>query len=636
MGFDAQHWPARDRVVGERFVLVDHSINGPGGHYLTYALSILDAAKLKGYETLLITGVGFHPNATIGHHYLRAYHYDFFGNRNVPQQTRHSLTPRVLFWIKNAWDRFLLWNAFVGPLPEIARLAKKAIRTVLVFLFVPQLFHMTTGRSLREARVLASTFASRLVRRMASRIGWVLRRPAERSADFAADTLSWLRTCAANENDVILFPTILFQDCNGLAKVVRAHPQYKECKWRLLFRRNLFPGDRRTYDSSTTGQYRALLAELQKFSTFFTDSTELSDQYRFAFDSVFNTLPIPHAKKYLARASYQEPLCISYIGDARTEKGFNLLPAIVETCRQDPSLKERVKFAFQANYNVPGGEPLCVVAKSQLQLIDCEKVMLLEQPLGPQEYDRLLAQSDIGLLPYLRSNYLARSSGVLIEYLSAGIPVIVPSNTWLSAQFEKCVYAHQRTLLRELTVCSQIEVSGGPQLLGTNPLHLCIEGAEDGFLCLQSLTAADRYFRLEVLVTFRSESHRRWVRKVILSGSPGREGALAMLRIPKGARLIDVKFRVPDEFGCVPDMQIRTLRARKEGVPLSAVGLTYDEDSEIVDCIHELTDHYPHYKGTALLFSNEVNAHHNASAAVEHLIEPARSEAGFVGMPEKR
>lgn len=625
MEIDAQHSPAEDGVAGMRFILVDHSINGPGGHYLTYALSILDAARLKGYKTLLVTGMGFHPNAAIAHPYLRAYHYNFFGNRNDPQQAWHSQAQLVASSIKNAWDRFVLWNAFVGPLPEIARLTKKAVRSVLVILFVPQLFHMITGRSLREARVLASTVASRFLQRVATRIVSGLRQPAEHSAAFATDTRSWLTKCAADESDVILFPTISFRDCVGLAKVVRAHPQYEKCRWRLLFRRNLFPGDRSTYDSSTTERYRALLVELKKFSTFLTDSIELSDQYRFAFDSVFHTLPIPHSKKYLARANHQEPLCISYIGDARTEKGFHLLPAIVATCRQDPSLRGRVKFAFQANYNVPGGEPLCVVAKSQLRLVDDEKVILAEQPLGPQEYDRLLAQSDIGLLPYLRSNYYARSSGVLIEYLSAGIPVIVPSNTWLAAQFEKHVHAYQRSLLRDQTVCSQVDVAGAAHLLGANALRLCFNGVGEGFLSIQPAAATDQYFRLELLVTFHSESHRRWVRKVTLSGSPGREGTLAMLRIPNRTTQITVKRLVSGELSYVPDIHICTLRARETGVPLSAIGLTYDEDSDIVDCIRELTDHYSHYKGTALAFSDEVNAFHNASTAVEHLVEPAAS-----------
>ena len=50
------------------------------------------------------------------------------------------------------------------------------------------------------------------------------------------------------------------------------------------------------------------------------------------------------------------------------------------------------------------------------------------------------------LLPYEADNYYARSSGILVECLAAGIPVVVPSATWLSRQFIREVYRHQESL----------------------------------------------------------------------------------------------------------------------------------------------------------------------------------------------
>ena len=40
--------------------------------------------------------------------------------------------------------------------------------------------------------------------------------------------------------------------------------------------------------------------------------------------------------------------------------------------------------------------------------------------------------AQIGLLLYDRHAYRSRCSGVLVEFLCAGVPVIVPSGTWLT------------------------------------------------------------------------------------------------------------------------------------------------------------------------------------------------------------
>ena len=37
-----------------RFILIDSSVKGAGGHHFEYAGRILDAAKAEGYKTLLL------------------------------------------------------------------------------------------------------------------------------------------------------------------------------------------------------------------------------------------------------------------------------------------------------------------------------------------------------------------------------------------------------------------------------------------------------------------------------------------------------------------------------------------------------------------------------------------------------
>src|SRR4029077_6045186 len=70
----------------------------------------------------------------------------------------------------------------------------------------------------------------------------------------------------------------------------------------------------------------------------------------------------------------------------------------------------------------------------------------LRDPLDPQAYRALLLGAEIGLLPYRRKPYRARSSGVLAELLASGVPVLVPAGTWLSRQLAPAMRQHFREI----------------------------------------------------------------------------------------------------------------------------------------------------------------------------------------------
>ncbi len=61
-------------------------------------------------------------------------------------------------------------------------------------------------------------------------------------------------------------------------------------------------------------------------------------------------------------------------------------------------------------------------------------IELIDTPMEPAEYFRRLVECDIVLIAYSRESYRARSSGVLIEALSAGKPVITTAGTWMASQ----------------------------------------------------------------------------------------------------------------------------------------------------------------------------------------------------------
>ena len=608
-----------------------------------YAISLLDAAKAEGLGTALVAGVAFHPTGKLGHELVRAYRHDFFGNRNrhVTQYLGGLLN--TLLPMAGAARRAkaatavaariavagLLWVHY-GLIGRFTRGAKEVVRFLLRSLFIPQLFYWATGHSLREVWNYGKSMNARIMRGTVARIRMVSRRSRDTSTEFGKDTIQWLQKLRPGEHDLILFPTISFQDCAGLERALRNSPKFQGAKWCLLFRRNLFPGDRATYDKAAVAQFAPLFSRLAEQATFFTDSDELSVQYRFAFGGEFHTLPIPHTKGRLRRSEFRLPLCLSYVGDARTEKGFQLLPRVVDDCAADRALKDSVHFAIQANYNVPQGEPHCVVAKSQLQTAGGVRVELMDRALAAEQYDRLVERSDIGLLLYLRENYYARTSGVLLEYLSAGIPVIVPANTWLSTQFARSTADYQKRIVRQMKVLAEeaaaIEATGRD--LAVEFEANAIDG---GFLSIDVEGGDEGRYSLESRMITYDQSRRRRSARIFLYRPPGLDCGSRLVRLPE--RVTRVLLRISASATGPSRLRIRARLLQAEGSPppVGVIGLIYDSETDIVRCIREMVSHYSHYKASALAFADEVNRYHNAPRLIEGLIAGVRDGGGRSG-----
>ena len=181
------------------------------------------------------------------------------------------------------------------------------------------------------------------------------------------------------------------------------------------------------------------------------------------------------------------PLRITFAGDARVEKGFQHLPAIVDAVLSDGELAPRVQFVMQANFafrlpcrrrNLP-----VVAAREALERHGESKVVLLRDPRDEAAYRRLILDADLIMLPYDARHYYARCSGVLVEALSAGIPVIVPADCWMAAQLMRFGAAEKRAA----TPC-QDEGS-----LGSVPGLVAKSPAEFPALIRRAVADYDRY-----------------------------------------------------------------------------------------------------------------------------------------------
>ena len=167
-----------------------------------------------------------------------------------------------------------------------------------------------------------------------------------------------------------------------------------------------------------------------------SDSERLARHYARLTSLPVEVFPIPHTQAHSpARPGPEQaagaPLVVSMLGNARDEKGWVELVAAIEILAAQ-GRAQAFRFVLQAN----DPDAACRRALARLNGSVAACIELKTEALDPADYAALLEDSDIVVLPYWRSVYEARTSGVLVEALSAGKPVICTEGTWLADQLD--------------------------------------------------------------------------------------------------------------------------------------------------------------------------------------------------------
>ena len=165
---------------------------------------------------------------------------------------------------------------------------------------------------------------------------------------------------------------------------------------------------------------------------FATDSARLAEEYRQLCGIAPVVFPSPRVAAPVAGPSARDPaapLLFSCLGPARFEKGIDVLQAAIAIYLADVA-NPPARFAIQWPTPIEdaAGQPY----PPDAALAASGKVDFVTQPLDSEAYDALLAATDCMVLPYRRSSYFARISGVAVEAVTAGIPVIATADTWTS------------------------------------------------------------------------------------------------------------------------------------------------------------------------------------------------------------
>ena len=170
-----------------------------------------------------------------------------------------------------------------------------------------------------------------------------------------------------------------------------------------------------------------------------TDSQLLTNEYYKISNLNFITFPIPHTPKYTSDiSSINKSFRVTALGDLRIEKGIRIIiQAIHKFNSEKTNIVFPIDFYLQCNYHMSFADKYKFIL-NDLETIRCfNNVKLIENSINSYEYNNLLNSSDIIILPYDTNEYSSKTSGIFVESIAQGIPVIVTKRTWMAYDLDK-------------------------------------------------------------------------------------------------------------------------------------------------------------------------------------------------------
>ena len=265
-------------------------------------------------------------------------------------------------------------------------------------------------------------------------------------AGLGDEVLALVRAERFGADDHVLVHTFSVPELDSLIEIARAHEGLPLIH--IVLRRD---AEEASVAEGPNGGIRGSFARIaaSRFAAatlrLYADTDALAQQYgALARGLPVGVMPIPHCLPPDVPADTARPdgpLRIVYLGDARGEKGFHLLPGVVEVLAGGYLETGRARFVLQANISVAGDDGSLAAARQTLGGYAKEQVELLTEQLDMPAFHALVRSADIVLLPYDRQAYLRRSSGILIQALAAGRVVVVPAGTWMADQVDEAASA---------------------------------------------------------------------------------------------------------------------------------------------------------------------------------------------------
>ena len=457
------------------------------------------------------------------------------------------------------------------------------------------------------------------------------------------------------KDDVIFFTTLSDLEAEGLFQFLRQRSDAKLANWHIQFHFPLFRGRTPEYErqSSNLDYLAKTLAKFNVFPDanirFYVTSDNLKDQYD-RTGLRFEELPYPidpqlrfskmdqrNQAQGVSNTAGQDGIRVTFAGAVRDEKGgaqiYDLIHRVEEQidyptqfCLQQkkPSLLKRI-----GNY-VRRKQPLLP-----------SNVQICEHPLDPQSYRDFIRKTDIGLLTtYDSEAYFSRRAGILGEYLSGGIPVIVPAGCWLSDQIEVEQRKYLRSLLARMDLDTETVLpksvshqSSGKTIASfdLDPIDAAHELAVLEFDVIKP-QAHGNYFRIQISDDPQAPNHmdRQIVGKGREAGSQVAAFDWSLSNRSLSNRSLQnaeiprkMSMEIAPAFGSL-EWQVENIRLTRipseQVIPRSVIGLVAADQDQTVELTREMISQYEHYRQSAIDFSADWNRNHDPQLTFQTIV----------------
>jgi hypothetical protein len=565
-----------------KFVLIDHSLKDIGGHHYSYAREFLAAARRAGFEPVLAANRRFRDGGAFAG-----------GSLVLPVFRNESYSPLT---------------------------------------FDMQAYRPGVQRAGRRPGLAAA---------------WRTYRRSRLARAFENDCRALFARLGLGPGDHVFLATASELDLAGLAAYLRSARPDPRIDWHVQFHFGIFQGRDPDYPAQSAAEeavreiFRTALAGLAGLRLHYYCTTEpLRAQYQRLAVAPFQTLPYPVNSDLrasvlpTASARSTGPIRIACLGHSRREKGLGALTDVITSLWNAYLRDGRAQLLVQTSRRRPRRALTACVAALGAHGMNAP-LAFAPFPLDLAGYAALVQNAGIGLLLYDSARYYARCSGVLLELLCAGVPVIVPAGCWLAEQIAESNQSHLDALAAG---AARAQRSPEPQRLqfGAEAATLeCQLEAPCALLLVRFRVTegggSGRYLRLEL-------SQRD------ASGAPLRAEALASTIVgirahglTGAAFVLDPRARALQLRACNAWHAERTTLAQIECLthsgpapPLAAVGLAVHEPAQAAAALEEVLQHYAHYRRGAAALGARCADYHNADRLVAQLTGAAAGEAEYL------
>jgi hypothetical protein len=626
----------------KKFVLIDNTAEYFDVANLEYAVRVLTEAKALGYEPVLVVNKRFKQTAINGikvcpsyQHYLHRF------------EAREQIVSRYLRPMQDAYKKLSI--AFVMKIV----LARAGLLGHKIFIKIDERLPFIEACRLR-LKVFLKKFSRVFIAAPFNRFNNNLLFK-EATACFLQGTQSLFKELSLTAGDIVYLPNTRPLELHALTQFFHAEPNAPKVSWHLLFRQNIYKGREPDYfyqNESLRGLRCGFAGVEATLATqdlsLYADTIELTRQYACLGILKFMTLPVCIDAVYLKSIqddSYARTLCVSYLGEARAEKGYPYLPSIVQDVWADYVSTGKIRFVLQSHCTASQAEPAIVVARAQLACFPESQVKLLAQSLSSSDYRNVLLSSDIVIIPYDAEAYYARSASVFVEALAAGIPVVVPAASWMATQLSRVITDYHQSLCADLTHIEARQLQEfswhTDEELLTPPINIRNMLMKERLSYYASAavpstaTHAVVFFEsvrntggeyLTVSVNQQDKMQRSISKsKAILGGLSG-EAQSCLIELGQGVDSLSIELKNSFSNYCleVNRFEINFIMS-KVALPESVVGVVYSDAADVAAALKTVIKNYAHYQATAQAFSDAWRDYHGAGNLLKILVDNKNS-----------